>query len=188
MKKLVEKIINNCRICKHHENPRRIEHPAIALTVSNLNDRVHIDFIFGFPETKDGFKGVITFKGSMAKQVLARAVKTKTASETAENLLLWISIYGPPKVILTDLGSEFNNKIIESLCKGMGVDHRVTSAYHPRANGLIENFNKTFVKSLRKIAFENKDDWPKFIPYTCLAYNSRVNSITKFSPHELCFG
>ena len=96
--------------------------------------------------------------------------------------------YSPPKTILSDQGTEFYNKLVESLLKATGVDHLVTSAYNPRTNGMCERFNQTLAEALRKCSEANQDDWHKWIPFVLLAYRSRVHSSTGFSPFELVFG
>ena len=46
-------------------------------------------------------------------------------------------------VITSNQGSEFNNDLNAELMRSMGIDHRLTTAYHPQANGLDECFNQT---------------------------------------------
>jgi len=36
------------------------------------------------------------------------------------------------------------------MLNNLGVEHRVTSSYNPRANGLTERVNQTIVQALRK--------------------------------------
>ena len=69
-----------------------------------------------------------------------------------------------------------------------GAEHRVTSAYNPRTNGLTERFNQTLIESLRKHSETNPHDWPKWLPFVLMAYRTRVHSKTQFSPFELMFG
>ena len=38
-------------------------------------------------------------------------------------------------------------------------DHRISSAYHPQTNGLVERFNQTLQRSLVKVVNENQTDW-----------------------------
>ena len=40
--------------------------------------------------------------------------------------------FGIPKVITTDQGSEFNNKLDSELMALLNVDHRLTTPYHPQ--------------------------------------------------------
>ena len=76
---------------------------------------------------------------------------------------------------------------MRELFKRTGVEHCVTAAYNPRANGQVERFNQTFCNILRKICENNKNNWPKMLKYVAFCYNTRVNS-TGFCPFELVFG
>ena len=40
--------------------------------------------------------------------------KSKNGEEKAAHLLYYMSIFGPPKIILTDQGKEFYKKIVDS--------------------------------------------------------------------------
>ena len=52
---------------------------------------------------------------------------------------------GLPAVITTDQGTEFKNKLNDELMKTFNIDHRLTTAYYPQANGLYERFNQTLL-------------------------------------------
>jgi transposase InsO family protein len=121
----------------------------------------------------------------MSKYPYAVPIKSKTASEFSERLWEYITLFGPAKSILSDQGTEFNNKIVSQLLNGVGTERRVKSAYHPRTNGQTERFNHTLVEALRKHAEENSELWPKWIPYVLLSFRTRIHTTTKFSPYEL---
>lgn len=40
--------------------------------------------------------------------------------------------FGIPKVITSDQGGEFNNRLDAKLMKLMNIDHRLTTPYHPQ--------------------------------------------------------
>ena len=58
---------------------------------------------------------------------------------------------------ISDQGREFVNALNSELCKLTGVDHRISSAYHPQTNGQDERFNQTIQRSLRKMVNEDQD-------------------------------
>jgi hypothetical protein len=62
-------------------------------------------------------------------------IKSKTALEVAEKLWKYITLFGPPKTILSDQGTEFNNEVVDKLLAVTRIERRVTSAYHQRTNG-----------------------------------------------------
>jgi len=45
------------------------------------------------------------------------------------------------KVLTTDQGTEFNNKLNKELMRTLGIDHRLTTPYHPQVfkiNSVVE--------------------------------------------------
>ena len=137
---------------------------------------IGIDLQCGFPTTSEGYKGVLVIVEYLSKYPWAVPIKSKSAKEIASKLLVYFSIFGPADEICSDLGTEFNNEIVDELIKGVGMEHRVTSAYHPRTNGLVERFNSTLSDSLAKHASENKLDWPKWLPWVLLLFGRKMNT------------
>ena len=58
-----------------------------------------------------------------------------------------------------DQGREFVNGVSSELHRLTGIEQRVTSAYHPQSNGLLERQNRTIKNALVKILDENPSDW-----------------------------
>ena len=81
---------------------------------------------------------------------------------------------GLPAVLKTDQGKEFRNKVNTELTSAFGIDHRLTTAYHPQANGLDERFNQTLVNSLSKFAQTDRESWDEKLGAVVYAYNSSV--------------
>ena len=50
---------------------------------------------------------------------------------------------GLPSVITTDQGSEFHNEVNAVLMITFVINHRLTTAHHPQANGQDEQYNQT---------------------------------------------
>jgi len=188
MIKDIERIIKLCKQCKEYKVARIVDHPAKALEILSIFHRIGIDLVFGLPLTAEGYKGLLVIIEFVSKYVWAAPIKSKNAEEIAEKLLVYIALFGPSKEILSDQGTEFNNKVVEQLMKATGVVHRVTSAYNPRTNGQTERMNYVLVESLEKFTGENNLDWPKWLPYVLLSYNTKVHSSTGFTPFELMFG
>ena len=61
------------------------------------------------------------------------------------------------KVQINDQGREFVNKVNDNLHQMTGVEQRVTFAYHPQANGLVERQNRTVKDSLVKVLDERAE-------------------------------
>ena len=86
--------------------------------------------------------------------------------KTAKNSVLFLEevISGFPgkiKYLLTDNGKEFTDKysinrsnpsgkhILDILCKKEGIEHRLSPAFHPQTNGMVERFNRRISELLR---------------------------------------
>ena len=188
MIKDIEFIVGNCMQCLRHQKTPINEHPALAIPISGIMDRIGMDLVFGLPETSEGYVGLCVITEALTKYPYAVPIKTKSAMEISRQFFKYITIFGPPKEIITDQGKEFCNSLMDELSKLVGVEHRVTSSYHPRTNGLTEKFNQTLINALKKHTEDNKQDWIDWIPYILLAYRSRIHSVTGFTPYELMFG
>lgn len=68
------------------------------------------------------------------------------------------------------------------------IDHRLTTAYHPQANGLDERFNQTLVNSISKFVGSNHDNWDEQLEEIVFSYNTAIQESTKISPFEAMFG
>ena len=188
MRKDIAFVISKCLPCVRNEVVPAISNSAIALKVTDIFDRIGIDLVFGLPLTEDGYHGVLIITEYLTKFPYVVPIKTKEAKEISMHFLNYISIFGPPKELLSDQGKEFCNDMLNSFLSLMGTVHRVTSPYHPQTNGLTERFNETFIKLIRIHAENNPENWDKWIPFVTMAYRIRINSSTKFSPYELMFG
>jgi len=75
--------------------------------------------------------------------VFLDALKDKSALTIAKVLVRRFSDMGFPKVLQSDNGKEFNNRLLKEIAKEMHVQQRFTTPYHPRGNGVAENSVKT---------------------------------------------
>lgn len=95
---------------------------------------------------------------------------------------------GIPAVITTDQGKEFKNKLNDELMKTFNIDHRLTTAYHPQANGLDERFNQTLTNSIVKYVESDRKNWDAHLDQVVFAYNTAVQESTKYTPFQAMFG
>ena len=87
---------------------------------------------------------------------------------------------GLPSVMTTDQGKEFNNSLNTELMKSLNIEHRLTTPYHPQANGLVERFNQTIINSLAKFVQDNRETWDENLEAVVYSYNTAVQ-VTEFT-------
>ena len=95
--------------------------------------------------------------------------------------------FGIPKILQSDNGPEFDNSLISEMVKLFGLDHRLISAYNPRADGLVERKNKEVKRLLKKFLFNAFGTWELFLPMTQLSLNITTLQRTGSRPFELLF-
>ena len=164
----IKHLIVRCLPCIKHETVQSEENPAISLPTVRTNDRVQLDLVFGLPEDSKGYVGVIIITDATSKFPFASPIRSKTMLEIKRKFWQYITIFGPPKEIITDQGKEFRNMEFQDLTDICGIEHRVTSPYKPMTNGFAERFNQTLIKFIRKHAEENPKEWAEWLPYVLL--------------------
>ena len=92
-----------------------------------------------------------------------------------------------PKILHTDNGAEFTNKLIKSYREGKEIYFANGTPGHSQSHGAIEAFNKTvqnfliLAKDAQKDKFNLEHSIDDFLMY----YNQRKHTITKHSPIEI---
>ena len=93
--------------------------------------------------------------------------------------------HGCFSVQINDQGREFVNSVSDEIHRLTGVQQRITSAYHPQANGMVERQNRAINNSLVKVLDENPSDWPYVIEGVLFAHRVSRHSPAKFSSFQL---
>ena len=184
----VARCIATCAACITRLPTAPIHHPAVALPIPGIFHRVSMDLALGLPKTSRGSVGVLCIMEYLTKFPVLYPITSKSADEIARHFLNYLCMFGPPAEILTDQGGEFVNSVLSSLCTNLGIEKRLTSSYSPATNGMVERWNRTFIRSLETHAADHPEDWDLYLPYVAFAYRTRVHSVTGTSPFELLFG
>jgi hypothetical protein len=180
--------VNNCLTCLRFKKGITYDHPALALPIHDVMERIGIDLVLGLPLTEEGHNGILVITEYLSKYPYAVAIKSKSAKEIARHLLEYFALFGPAQELLSDCGKEFLNKVVDNLLELVGTVRRHTSVYHPRCSGLTENFNKTLCNELRKHAEEDREKWNLWLPHALRSYRAMRHKTTKYTPYELFFG
>ena len=65
--------------------------------------------------------------------------------------------YGLPRNIITDNGTNLNNKIIGEMCEEFKIQHHNFIPYRPKMNRAVEAANKNIIKIIQKMIVSYKD-------------------------------
>ena len=84
-------------------------------------------------------------------------------------------VFRPSCKILSDNGTEFSNKLFETVAKELGVEHKIYSPpYRPQSNGRIEGFH-AFLKTCLAKHVSPSVEWDEVCTLATAAYNFLPN-------------
>jgi hypothetical protein len=139
--------------------------------------------------TADEYKYILVVCDHFTKWEEIFALKTQTAREVVENLILVICRYGVPDSILSDQRKNFQSNLLNEIWEFLDVHKLRTTPYHPQCDGLSELFNRTLKSMITTfITDDQQDTWKQYLPMLAFAYNTAVHSSTNTTPFEMIYG
>lgn len=110
-----------------------------------------------------------------------------SGAETCAVLKLYLNMFGITKILISDRGTNFTDKLVKQSLLELGVQHHLIAKSAPRGNGQVERYVGTVVNLLRT-EVDNKSDWPSIIHKIQTSLNTTVQKSTGFSPIYLLTG
>ena len=120
-----------------------------------------------------------------AEAIPLRNIRASTISKA---VLKFFTIFGLPKEIQSDQGSNFMSGLFQQLVHELGAKQIKSSAYHPQSQGALDRFHSTLKTMIKIFCHESEKDWDEGIPFLLFATRESVQESLGFSPFELVFG
>jgi transposase InsO family protein len=188
----VKKYVQDCRFCKL----RKVDNFRAKVPIQEYNrmgrplDRVHADLAGPFQPTEGtSFVYILIIKDALTKFIILVPLLDKSAETVTKAFTNQVlSHYGPPKMLITDKGTDFVNKQLKHWCKVVGTEKKNTTPANPRADGLAENAVKTVKDMLVSYINVFQTNWDKYLPLVQYDYNTTVNVATGYDPYFLMYG
>jgi len=148
-----------------------------------------MDIMGPFPETKQGSCYVLVISDYFTRWVEAYGIPNQEATTVARKLVdEMFCRFGIPEQLHSDMGAQFESKLIHEICKLLQIHKTHTTPYHPQSDGLVERLNRTIQSMLATIVDESGGEWEEHLSKVCFAYNTSKQSSTGFTPFQLMFG
>ncbi len=124
-----------------------------------------------------------------SRYVILAPIKEKTARAVAHAVVTkLICEHTAPRVLLSDYGAEFRNKVLAESCTQFGITQTFTVAYHPASNGLVERNNRKILETLRSIVGKFIGTWEDWLPQVAATINASVCESTGQTLHFIVYG
>ncbi|RDX94499.1 Pol polyprotein, partial [Mucuna pruriens] len=96
----------------------------------------------------------------------------------------WVDakVWGVPRALISDQGSQFCNSPMVTLLEKYGVVHRVSTTYHPQTNNQAEVFNRKIKKLLQKMENPNRNDRSRLLEDTLWVHRTAYRTLLGMSP------
>ena len=191
MLRSVKEIVKCCHTCQvvgkatHSVTPAPL-HPIPA--VDPPFSRVIVDIVGPLPQTKSGNKYLLTIMDVTTRYPEAIPIRSTHAKVVLKVLFGFFTKFGLPRELQSDRGVNFTSNLFKSSLKEWGIQHVLSSAYHPQSQGALERFHQTLKVMLRSFCHDHDKDWDQAVPYVLFAVREVPGESLGFSPNELVFG
>ncbi|KAL4281752.1 hypothetical protein GQ457_03G018580 [Hibiscus cannabinus] len=121
---------------------RRNEMPLQNILEVELFDVWGIDFMGPFPSS---FGNLYIL---LAVDYVSKWVEAIATIHNDAKIVQWFikknifTRFGTPRVIISDEGRHFDNRSIAAALRKVGINHKLSTAYHPQTNGQVEVSNR----------------------------------------------
>ena len=191
LRQLVSRFISECPFCQK-QNYRKndtITKPFTVATTAAMQ-LLNIDTIGPLPADEDGFQYILVVIDCFSRWVMCYPTRSTEAEECAWILLQHFGIFGIPKELKSDKGSQFVNSVISDLTRVLKLPHQTTIAYSKEQNAIVERANKEVMRHLRALVFETDvgTNWKRYLPFAQRICNAEVIQSIGVSPAQIIFG
>jgi len=90
--------------------------------------------------------------------------------------------------VISDRGPQFAAGMTKELNKMLGIETKLSMAYHPETDGQTERTNQELEQYLRMYVNHRQNNWAKWLAIAEFAFNNKVHTATRSSPFQVNYG
>ena len=94
---------------------------------------------------------------------------------------MW-KLHGLPESVILDRELQFAAGLTRELNKMLGIETKLSTAYHPETNRQTERTNQELEQYLRMYVNHKQNNWAEWLATAKFAFNNKVYMATKSSP------
>jgi len=182
--KEVKQYVEGCDQCQKIKN--RTEIPAGKLRPNQVPERpwqhISVDFITKLPVSK-GHDSILVVCDRFSKMSHFVATTEKTMAEGLARLFrdnVW-KLHRLPESVILDRGPQFAVGLMRELNKMLGIETKLSIAYHLKTDGQTERMNQKLEQYLRIYVNHRQNNWSEWLVTAEFTFNNKVHTATKMS-------
>ncbi|KAJ8023244.1 hypothetical protein HOLleu_35604 [Holothuria leucospilota] len=187
----VARFCKTCHLCQMVGKPNQNIPAAPLKPIPAFEEpfsRVIIDCVGPLPKSRAGHQYILTIMCASTRFPEAIPLRNIKARTVLQALLKFFTLFGLPKEIQSDQGSNFMSTVFQQMLYELSIDQIKSSAYHPESQGALDRFHQTLKNMLKTYCHDNERDWDEGIPFVMFAARESIQESLGFSPFELVFG
>ena len=138
-----------------------------------------VDFITKLPLAQ-GYNSILVVVDWLTKMVYFISTMKKTSVEGLARLFrdnMW-KLHRLPESIISDRGPQFAARLMRKLNGMLGIESKLSTAFHPQIDGQTERVNQELEQYLRMFIDHRQEQWPEWLETAKFTYNNKAHLST----------
>jgi len=181
----VHQYVRNCHSC---QRPRTSRHATFGVlrpvpVPEKPWEDISMDFVVRLPEC-EGFDAVWVVVDRLSKMRHFVPCHTTVHAVGLARLFLRdvVRLHGLPKTIVSDRISQFASTFWGLIFSRLGIDRRMSTAFHPQMDGQTAQMNAGMEQYLRVFVNHQQDDWVQWLPLAEFVVNNGISESMRWTP------
>jgi len=183
----VKQYVEESNACQHNKN--KTQSPVEKLMPNSIPEKawtyISADFIMKLPLAQ-GYDSILVVVDRFTKIAHFIPTTERMSTEELAQLLrdnVW-KLHGLPDSIISDRGPQFAAGVMRELNCILGIETKLSTAFHPQTDGQTERMNQELEQYLQMFIDHRQEQWPEWLGMAEFAYNNKVHTGTKVSPFK----
>jgi len=178
-----------CTSCQQSKVDKHTHRPLGVLPCPTQRfTTVHLDIVGPLVQDVQGDgstpRYLLTMIDSFTRWIEVFPLSDITANSVCKAFMFnWVARFGPPVTLISDRGKQFCSELMLNLSKALGINPIRTSAYNPKANGMIERVHRC----LKAALMARNGNWLQELPVVLMGLRCRPDEDGS-SPYSRTFG